>query len=77
MVFLHNDRDVAEENLSRLFYKSSQLFHSTAPSKKPHVFLSWAMSFVLLTLTGPHLHINPFSPKSDQHQISPCNTNAL
>ena len=23
------------------------------------------------------LQINPLSPKSDQHQISPCNINAL
>ena len=30
---------------------------------------------LLLTWTG--LVFNPLSPKSDQHQISPCNINAL
>ena len=39
-------RDVAERKLSRLFYRSSCLFYSTAASKSPHLFvfqsnLSW------------------------------------
>jgi len=30
-----------------------------------------------MLLVIPVLFINPLAPKSDQHQISPCNINAL
>ena len=44
--FLLLFRDLAKEKLSRLFYWSSQLFYSVAPSKLPYVFVFraiWAL----------------------------------
>ena len=40
-----------------------------------HISVQCVEDIELNTLDNKHFAVNPFSPSSDQHQMSPCNIN--
>ena len=69
---------------SRLYLTALQLIGSnclyeiqSSLSVSKNYLLTQLRNLALLTAEKNYSGVNPLSPKSDQHQISPCNSNAL